>query len=134
MCSLARRCGRGLTACVLATLFVVPTNLMAQTHVVSSADLQKQTVTASESRESQLQTVNRFLSTPAAEKAMQSAHMDPVKVKTAVSTLSDEELARMAKRADKAQTDFAAGNMSEHDMLLVILGIAALILIIVAVR
>jgi hypothetical protein len=96
--------------------------------------LQKQAVTASESRESHVQTVNRFLSTPMAEKAMRSAHMDPVKVKTAVSTLSDEELAQMAKRADKAQADFAAGDMSNHDMLLVILGIAALVLIIVAVR
>lgn len=133
MFSLARRCGRGLTACVLATLFVVPCNLMAQTHVVSPAELQKQAVQTTESRESQLQSVNRLLSTPMAEKAMQSAHIDAVQVKTAVSTLSDEELAQMAKRADKAQTDFAAG-MSDHDMILVILGIAVLVLLIVAVR
>jgi hypothetical protein len=60
--------------------------------------------------------------------------MDPRQVKTAVSTLNDQELAQLAARADKAQADFAAGNLSERDLILIILGIAVLVLIIVAVR
>jgi hypothetical protein len=51
-----------------------------------------------------------------------------------VSSLNDEELARLAARADKADTDFAAGRMSDRDLLWILVGIAALILIIVAVR
>lgn len=129
-----RRCLRGLTAYFLLALFSVPNCLMAQTHVVSPSALQKEAVAATQSRENHLQTMNQFLSSPTAEKAMQSAHMDAVKVKSAVSTLSDEELAQMAARADKAQADFAAGSLGERDLLLIILGIAALILIIVAVR
>jgi hypothetical protein len=60
--------------------------------------------------------------------------MDTQQVKTAVSTLSDQELAQLAARADKAQADFAAGTLSERDLILIILGIAVLVLIIVAVR
>jgi hypothetical protein len=60
--------------------------------------------------------------------------MDPQQVKNAVSTLSDQELAQLAARADKAQTDFVAGNLSDRDLIIIILAVAALILIIVAVR
>lgn len=52
----------------------------------------------------------------------------------AVATLTDAELAELAVRADAMQNDFAAGRLSERDILIIILGIAALILIIVAVR
>ena len=55
-------------------------------------------------------------------------------VDAAISTLSDEELARLASRADKLDQDFAAGRLSDRDLLIVIVGIAALVLIIVAVR
>jgi len=59
--------------------------------------------------------------------------MDPAQVKTAVSTLNDQELEQLASKADKAQADFAAGKLSDRDLLLIILGIAALVVIIVAV-
>jgi hypothetical protein len=60
--------------------------------------------------------------------------MDPQRVKTAVSSLNDEELARMAARAQKVQADFAAGTLSDRDLIIILVAIAALILIIVAVR
>ncbi|HEV8524060.1 MAG TPA: hypothetical protein VGQ71_06135, partial [Terriglobales bacterium] len=81
-----------------------------------------------------LETVRQFLSSPRAEKALKSIHMEPVRVKNAVSTLGDEELSKLASRANQAQADFAAGDLSDRDLILIILGIAALILIIVAVR
>jgi len=123
-----------MVALVLATLFFIPSDLLAQSHVVSPADLQKQVVSASQTRENNLQTVQKFLSTPTAEKAMKGAKMDPQQVKTAVSTLSDQELAQLSAKADKAQSDFAAGNLNDRDLILIILGIAILVLIIVAVR
>jgi hypothetical protein len=76
----------------------------------------------------------QFLSSAKAEKALKSAHMDPVRVTTAVSTLSDEELAQLASRSAKAQADFAAGRLEDRDLLVILVGIAALVLIIVAVR
>jgi hypothetical protein len=107
---------------------------MAENHLVSPAELQKEAVAATQSRESHLRTMNDFLSSASAEKALQSAHLDPAKVKTALSKLSDEELAQMAKRADKAQASFAAGDISTRDLTFMILGVAVLVLVIVAVR
>lgn len=125
---------RVAVAIVLVTLFIVPTEALAQSHVVSPADLQKEAVAASQVRQHNLETVQHLLSTPAAEKAMKSAKMDPQQVKTAVSSLDDQDLAQLAARANKAQADFSAGDLSERDLILIILGIAVLVLIIVAVR
>jgi len=125
---------RIVTACILVTIFAVPPSLLAQTHVVSPADLQKEALTATQARQQNLQKVKQFFSSEKAEKALKSAHMDAEQVKTAVSTLSDAELARLASRAEKAQADFAAGTLSHRDLILIIVAIAAIILIIVAVR
>src|SRR5262249_11527196 len=112
-----------VVAVALVTLFFVPTSLIAQSHVVSPADLQKQVVAASQSRQHNLETVQRFLSTPMAAKAMKSARVDAEQVQTAVSTLNDQELAQLAARADKAQADFAAGRIGDRDLTLIILGV-----------
>jgi hypothetical protein len=125
---------RAVIASVLVALFIVPTDLLAQSHVVSPSDLHKQAVAASQVRQKNVETVQHFLSTPAAEKALKSAKIDPQQVKTAVSTLSDHDLAQLAARADRAQADFAAGSLSNRDLIWIILGIAVLVLIIVAVR
>ncbi len=125
---------KAVAALVLAMIFVVPQNLLADTHVVSPSDLQKQTVEATRDRQHNLSSVREFLSTTTAEKAMKSASMDPKKVQNAVSSLSDDELANLAQRADKAQADFAAGTLSNRDLIWIILAIAVLVLIIVAVR
>jgi len=125
---------RAMVALVLATLFFIPSDLMAQSHIVSCSDLQKQVASASQTRQDNLQAMQKFLSTPTAEKAMKSVNMDARQVKTAVSTLDDQELAKLSARANTAQADFAAGNLNDRDLILIILGIAILVLIIVAVR
>lgn len=129
-----RQSVRAVIASVLAMLFLVPADLVAQDHVVSPTELQKEVVAASQSRQRNLDTLQQFLSTPAAEKAIKSAQMDPRQVKTAVSALDDQDLAQLAARASKAQADFAAGTLSDRDLIWIIVVIAVIVLIIVAVR
>jgi len=130
------RSTRLLFGCILIALFVLPPSLLAQTptHVVSQADIHKELVSATQTRQKNLEIAKRLFSSDATQKAMESAQMNPAQVSAAVSTLSDAELAQLASRADKLQDDFAAGRLSERDLLFIVLGIAALILIIVAVR
>jgi hypothetical protein len=132
--SLLRTGARAATALVLAALFALPQGLLAETHVVSPSDLQQQLVETTRDRQNNLNAVRGFLSTATAEKAMKSASIDPKKVQNAVSSLSDEELANLAQRSTKAQADFAAGTLSNRDLIWIILAIAVLVLIIVAVR
>lgn len=125
---------RALMAGILVVLFAFPSNLAAQAHVVSPADLQKEAVSASQARQHNLQTVTEFLSSQKAQKALKSAHLNPEQVKTAVSSLSDQELAQLAARSAKAQADLVAGRIDDHDLLIILVALAALVLIIVAVR
>lgn len=131
-----RQLARAMTACVLVTIFAIPQNLFAQAaeHVVSPAELQKAAVDASRARQQNLETLKEFFSSQKAKQALKSAHADPDQVKNAVASLSDAELAQLASRVHKAQADFAAGTLSDRDLILILVGIAALILIIVAVR
>ncbi len=127
---------RVFAVAALATAFAIPQNLLAQTsdHVVSPQDLSQATQDATRTRQQNVDTLRGFLSSPEATKAMESAHMNAHQVQNAVSGLSDRELAQLASRATKAQNDFAAGNMSDRDLLIILIAIAALILIIVAVH
>jgi hypothetical protein len=114
----------------------VPQNLLAQAanHVITPSDLEKMALQASQSRQQQVERMREFFSSETARKALRSAHLNPEQVKNAVSRLNDSELEQLASRVEKTQADFAAGNFSDRDLILVILAIAALILIIVAVR
>ncbi len=131
-----KQLARAMTACALVTIFTIPPNLFAQAaeHVVSTAELQKAAVDASRARQQNLDTLKAFFSSEKAQRALKSAHADPEQVKNAVASLSDAELAQLASRVNKAQADFAAGRLSDRDLIIILVGIAALILIIVAVR
>jgi hypothetical protein len=129
-----RKFVRAATASFLILVFSVPQSMVAQTHVVSPAELQKASVAATQARQRNIETIQQFLSSEASRKALKTAHMDPQQVTQSVSRLNDEELAQLAARATKAQADFAAGNLSDRDLLIILVAIAALILIIVAVR
>jgi len=131
-----RQCVRALTAGVLVTILTIPRGLFAQAaeHVVSPSELQKAAVNASRSRQQNLDTLQKFFSSEKAQNALRAGHTDPEQVKQAVASLSDEELAKLAARAQRAQADFAAGNLTDRDLIIILVLIAALILIIVAVR
>lgn len=134
MDSFMRQFVRVATASMLAVVFMIPQDSLAQSHVVSPAELQSATIAATQARARNIDTLRAFVSSPAAEKALKSSHIDSQKVKNAVSQLSDQDLAQLASRASKAQADFAAGSLSDRDLIIIILAVVALVLIIVAVR
>jgi hypothetical protein len=126
---------QSMTACVLA-ICAVPQSVLAQAaeHVVTPAEMNKVAVDASKARQHNMNTVREFVSSEKARHALQSSGMRPEQVKNAVASLNDAELAQLAAKVQTTQADFAAGKMSDHDLIIVLIAIAALILIIVAVR
>ncbi len=119
---------------VLGLVLATPQDVLAQNHVVSSSDIQKDVAAASASRQQNLAQLESFLSSKEAQRAMKSAHINYQQVKNAVRQLNNDDLARLSARSEKAQKDFAAGTMSDRDLIIILVAIAALILIIVAVR
>lgn len=131
-----KKLARSVIAAALVAFFAIPNDAVAQaaSHVVSPSDLTNATLAATQQRQQNVDTLNQFFSAPKAQHALESAHINPQQVKTAVSTLSNEELAQLATRVNNAQMDFAAGNITDHDLLIILVCVAALVLIIVAVR
>lgn len=131
------RTARFVTASALVALFAGPSAVMGQAgvdHLVSPSTLQQAAVNATAGREQNIAALRSFFGSDQARRAMESAHVNPTQVTTAVAGLSDAELAQLAQRANKAQADFAAGYISNHDLLLILVGVAVLVLIIIAVR
>ncbi len=128
---------QGVLPGALALVLAFPPDIFAQAtepdHVVSSQALQRQLETSSTTRQQEIATLSRFLSTPTAERAMRDAHVNPVQVQTAIPTLSDQELASLSARAADAQQKFSAGLMN-NDMLLIVILLVAIIIIVVAVH
>jgi hypothetical protein len=125
---------RSVAAIALAIIFTFPPNAAAETHIVNGADLQAALVSSARMREQNLAQVKGFLGSPLARKALKDAHLDPVQVTNAVATLSNGELAEIAARTQKAQNDYAAGSLSDHAVVLLVVAIAVVVIIILAVK
>jgi hypothetical protein len=118
---LAKRC---LSLLGMAVLFVaagIPARAQEKQHVVSLSDLSKDAARPAQTRQANEEAVRTLLSSDQGQKALKSTGLDYQKVDKAVGQLSDEDLAKLAQRSRQAQADFAAGHISDRDMLWIIL-------------
>ncbi|HXS77799.1 MAG TPA: PA2779 family protein [Terracidiphilus sp.] len=103
----------------------------AQDHLISPQAMQKQMTDAASARQKNIETVTDFLSSPVADRAMRDAHYNPEQVKTAVPSLSDQELASLAVRSADAQQKFAAGALTKPELALIVIALVVLIVVII---
>lgn len=125
--------GRGALPLALLAVLSSPALVSAQAtpddHIVSSKALQQQVVNSAATRQTNIATLTNMLTTPVAQKAMHDAQVDPVEVRNAIPTLNDDELANLAGRVTKAQSDFAAGFMGIGLFTLIILLVIVIIVV-----
>jgi hypothetical protein len=124
----------GTTALFLSFALAASPSMAAQNHIVSPAKIQNDVSAASTARQQNEKQLKGFLSSKEADQRLRSAGITPEQVSNAVSQLNNADLARLAARSTQAQRDFAAGNIDNHDLLVILVGIAVLSLIIVAVH
>lgn len=127
------------SACLLAlaALFVaagVPARAQDKQHVVSIGDLTKDAARPVQTRQANEEAVRTLLSSEQGQKALKSANLDYQKVDKAIGQLSDEDLSKLAERSRQAQTDFAAGRISDRDMLWIILIALGIVVLALALR
>lgn len=103
-------------------------------HVVALSELNKDAARPAQTRQANEEAVRSLLSSGPGQKALKTAGIDYQKVDRAVSQLGDEDLVKLAERSRQAQSDFAAGRISDRDMLWIILVILAIVIIALAVR
>jgi hypothetical protein len=134
MHSLAKSC---VSLLAMAALFVaasIPARAQDKQHVVSLNDLNKDAARPAQTRQANEEAVRTLLSSDQGQKALKSAHLDYEKVDKAVGHLSDEDLARLAERSRQAQRDFAAGSLSDRDLLWIIVIALAIVVLALALR
>jgi hypothetical protein len=103
-------------------------------HVVSLSDLNKDAARPAQTRQSNEEAIRTLLSSDQAKKALKSANLEYQKVDKAVGQLSDEDLAKLAERSRQAQSDLAAGRISDRDLLWIIVIALAIIVLAIALR
>ena len=118
--------------CVGSLVLQSPILLADCGHVVSPAKLQQAVARTATTRQENVIKVEKFFSSKIAMQAMESAHIDPVQIKNAVPSLSDQELAQLASKADKTQQSFAAGDLTNRQITYIIVA-AAIVIIVIAV-
>jgi len=101
-------------------------------HVVSLGELNKDASAPAETRRANEADIRRLFATVDGQKALKTVNVDYAKIDHAVSSMSDEDVARISSRARELDRDFAAGNLSDHD-LLVILVVALIVIILIVV-
>ena len=128
-----RACSILLAVC-LVTVGSPPLHAQQKDHAVSSDQLRIDVQKSAAARQANEAAVREMFASEAGKKALNSAGIDYQKVDQAISQVNDEDLARMADRSHEVQKDFAAGRMSDRDLIIILLVAVALILIIIAVR
>ncbi|OLB40089.1 MAG: hypothetical protein AUH11_02640 [Acidobacteria bacterium 13_2_20CM_57_17] len=127
-------CVSMLAIALLFGVAVTPARAQDKQHVVSLSDLTKDAARPAQTRQSNEEAVRSLLSSDQAHKALKSANLDYQKVDKAIGQLSDEDLAKLAERSRQAQSDFAAGRISDRDLLWIILIALAIVVLALALR
>lgn len=126
-----------LTRALAATLVVAliwtsgPAQAQDGQHVVSLSELSKDSAAPTEARQANEAAVRQLFSSEQGQKALKSANIDYAKVDKAVGQLSDEDVAKLAGRSRRVEKDFAAGRLSDRDLLIIVI-IGVLIIALVA--
>src|SRR5437660_5871504 len=121
-----------LTTALLVGL--VPARAQDKQHVVSLSDLNKDAARPAHTRQANEEAVRTLLSSDAAQKALKSSNLEYQRVDKAVGQLNDEDLAKLAERSRQAQNDFAAGRISDRDLLWIIVIALDIIVLAIALR
>jgi hypothetical protein len=117
---------RKLPAMALALAFTVfSSSLMAQEHIVSPSDLHNDLRQATAARQTNLADVNHFFASDRVQQVLNTSRMDGEKIQKAIPFLSDQELSNLATKTRGAEKDLAAGELTNAQISLIILAVAA---------
>ena len=102
-------------------------------HVVALDELKQQSARPAETRAENEASVRHLLASEIGQNALKSASVDYERVDQAIGQLNDEELAKLADRSRRAESDFAAGLISAKTLAYIILALVVIVVIVVLV-
>jgi hypothetical protein len=117
---------------LIALLIAVPA-VQAQSQVVHPSELKSAIEKASASRKKNLDQVRSFFSSKPVTQALSRTAITSDRIDRAVSTLTPDDLAKLAQRTQKIQSDFAAGALTNQELTYVVIALATAVVILVIV-
>jgi hypothetical protein len=105
----------------------------ADEHVVPASELHQSLIDASAQRQDNLSKVRAFFASDEVQRALGHAGFVASRVDKAVSSLDDDELARLAARVDSVRKDIAAGALSNQELTYVVIALATAVIILIIV-
>jgi uncharacterized membrane-anchored protein YhcB (DUF1043 family) len=118
----------------LVLTLLIPEFVAAQAPVVSSSELREAVAAAAQTRQKNLDDVRSFFDSKAGRAALKTGKIDYQKVEKAVSTMSPEELARLAEKTNQVQKDFAAGALTNQQLTYIVIALGTAVLVILIVH
>jgi len=132
-CRWARMAKSVAPALLAASLLAaVPGVLKADAHLAPSSELHQSIVEAQRTREANRKEVVEFFATPQVRKTLKASNLDLRKVETAVSFLSDDELAKLAMQSREMQRDLAAGALNNQQITYILIALVTAVIVILA--
>src|SRR5579862_4654621 len=106
----------------------------AQAPVVSKDELKQALVDSGRTRKENLDQVRSFFSGDIPAQALKSAHIDPERVQKAVTSLDDNELAKLADQTRHVQNDFAAGALTNEQITYILIALATAVIVLILTK
>jgi|SRR6516225_5687589 len=121
-------------AAVVALTLIMSQVAYAQGPVVSKDELKQALVNSAKTREENLDQVRTFFSSDLSRNALKTAHIDSERVQKAVSSLDENELAKLAEQTRHVQNDIAAGALTNQQITYILIAIGTAVIVLILVR
>lgn len=103
-------------------------------HVVPLQEIDKRIAGESAQRRANLGKVESFLAMERVDEVLRNAKLDSQAIRAASAMLSDEELSKLAKRADRVRADIQGGALSNLELTYIVIAlVTALVVVIIFV-
>ena len=122
-----------LLTVMFAWLAAPAQSLFAEEHAVSAADLHQALVESAKTRQTNVETVQKFFSSKVVKNTLSRRMMNFSKVEKAIPLLSDEELSRLASQCRQVESDISAGALSNQEITYILIALATAVIILVIV-
>ena len=116
-----------------ASLAAPGQRLLADEHAVSAADLHQTLIESAKTRQTNVETVQKFFKSEAVQKTIGHQIVNAAKVEKAIPLLNDEELSRLASQCRQVESDISGGELNNQEMTYIIIALAAAVIVLVLV-
>ena len=114
-------------------LALLTQSVLAGDHAVPAVDLHQALVDSANTRQTNVETVQKFFSSQLVKKHLSERMVNLSKVEKAVPLLSDQELSQLASQCRQVESDISAGSLSNQQITYIVIALATAVIILIIV-